>query len=268
MSRKLEEKRDIPPVADDEIFEDVVGYSHYRVSNYGRVFSDNKELKAGKNENGYSIVSIISDDGRRVTCRVHRLVYSAFNGVPYDEFRKNAMTIDHIDTNKDNNRLSNLRLITRGENTSKAWRENLHTDKIRAVNQYSLDGKYIKTFDSLAQAALSVGRPETSGCAIGSVCSKSQRGNRNLYLYGYQWRYYNGDTSDIGPATSSAPIKTYLDQYTMDGVFIKRWRGYDAAAAGVGLKSVQSLYQIFSGKAKSAGGYLWRRVEIPESEYV
>ena len=45
--------------------------------------------------------------------RVHRLIWETFNGeIPYD------LTIDHIDTNKANNSLYNLRLLTRNQNSS------------------------------------------------------------------------------------------------------------------------------------------------------
>lgn len=268
MSRKKEELKDILPIADDEIFKEIDGYNHYRVSNYGRVFSDNKELRPHITKNGYYTVCITSNNGAHVTCRIHRLVFAIFNSYSYDEFKNVTLTVDHIDGDKTNNRLSNLQLLTRGENTSKAWKQNVHEKKKRAVNQYDLNGSYIKTFSSTSEAARALGKPSYFGPAIATYCRTARMSDRNHQLYGYQWRFYNGDTSDIGVATSAAPIRTYLDQYTTDGVFVKRWEGYDAACAGVGLKSVQSLYRIFSGKAKSAGGYLWRRVEIPASEYV
>ena len=254
-------------IADDEVFKEIEGYNRYRISNHGRIFSDKKEIKQS-NHGGYSIVCIQSNDGHWKTCRVHRLIYATFHNIPYDDFLLNTLTIDHIDGDKTNNHLSNLQMLTRGENTSKAWKQKVHEEKKRAVNQYGMDGKYIKTFSSESEAALEAGLSLKNGPAIGACCIRCEKSERNLYIYGYQWRYYNGDTSDIEPATSAAPIRTYLDQYTMDGEFVQRWHGYDNAIRGVGLKSVQSLYRIFNGKAKSAGGYLWRRVEIPESEYV
>lgn len=45
---------------------------------------------------------------------VHRLVYEAFHGpIPF------GLTVDHIDSEKLNNRLENLQLLTREENTRK-----------------------------------------------------------------------------------------------------------------------------------------------------
>lgn len=47
--------------------------------------------------------------------RVHRIVCTAFNGVPRDH----NLVVDHIDTNRQNNRPENLRWITRLENIIK-----------------------------------------------------------------------------------------------------------------------------------------------------
>lgn len=49
---------------------------------------------------------------KRVYRRVHRVIWETFNGDIL-----NNLTIDHIDTNKQNNSIDNLRLLTRGENS-------------------------------------------------------------------------------------------------------------------------------------------------------
>lgn len=68
-------------------------------------------------KDGYCEVclSIIDDNGihKRIYRRVHRLVWETFNGEI-----TNDLTIDHIDENKCNNDISNLRLLTREDNTS------------------------------------------------------------------------------------------------------------------------------------------------------
>lgn len=56
------------------------------------------------------------------------------------------------------------------------------TDK-KAVNQYSLDGEYIQTFDSIADANRSLGKMPNASCIV-TVC----KGNRSK-AYGYKWSY-------------------------------------------------------------------------------
>lgn len=57
-------------------------------------------------------------------CYVHRLVWEAFNGAIPDGYE-----IDHIDENKANNSLANLRLVTRHENMQKMRNSNSHVKK-------------------------------------------------------------------------------------------------------------------------------------------
>ena len=57
-------------------------------------------------------------------CYVHRLVWEAFNGPIPDGFE-----IDHVDENKANNSLNNLRLVTRTENMKKIRDSNDHVKK-------------------------------------------------------------------------------------------------------------------------------------------
>lgn len=57
------------------------------------------------------------DDKRRLWLRAHRLVYYTFNGtIPYFDANGNRLDIDHINHNRHDNSLANLRLITHIEN--------------------------------------------------------------------------------------------------------------------------------------------------------
>lgn len=106
----------------EEIWKDIIGYENmYQVSNFGRVKSlarytcqnhllTEKILKISHNNKGYCDVSL-RKNGIRKHYKVHRLVAMAFVENP-----KNLNEVDHIDTNKDNNRFDNLRWVTHSEN--------------------------------------------------------------------------------------------------------------------------------------------------------
>lgn len=63
------------------------------------------------NNNGYLWTSVTFSDGKKMSCRINRLVYSNIKG----EIPK-GFEIDHIDKNRTNNYPENLRCITRKEN--------------------------------------------------------------------------------------------------------------------------------------------------------
>lgn len=100
----------------------------YEISNDGRVrrlrftngshdFEKVRECKQTLNTWGYMTVNL-SKNGKVNTKRVHRLVANAFLG-------ESNLQIDHIDGNKQNNRLDNLEYVTPKENTNRAWSKGL-----------------------------------------------------------------------------------------------------------------------------------------------
>ena len=91
---------------------------NYSVNEYGQVKNNkNNYLVKGSLRNGYlRLNSIIS---------IHRLVWETFNGeIP------EGMVIDHIDGNRSNNKLSNLRLVSQSENMNNA-QVNGHKGQVR-----------------------------------------------------------------------------------------------------------------------------------------
>ena len=105
-----------------EIFRDVLGYEGlYQVSNHGRVKSlarkgckKDRMLKSLVHSSGYYVVALCN--GKRKISLIHQLEAIAFlNHKPCGH----KLVIDHIDHNKLNNYLPNLRVITHRENTNK-----------------------------------------------------------------------------------------------------------------------------------------------------
>ena len=106
----------------EEIWADVKGYEgRYKISNFGRVKSigrfsiqnhwiPEKILKQHKSQGGYLETSLYID-GKRTHKKIHRMVAEAFIPNP-----NNLPEVDHIDTDKNNNCVSNLRWVTHQEN--------------------------------------------------------------------------------------------------------------------------------------------------------
>ncbi|RLI55095.1 MAG: hypothetical protein DRP09_11075 [Candidatus Thorarchaeota archaeon] len=78
----------------------------YLVSSLGEVFNTktNKFLNGSKNDGGYLITGFSSGLGSTITKSIHRVVALTYLPNP-----NNLPTIDHIDMNKQNNSVDNLR---------------------------------------------------------------------------------------------------------------------------------------------------------------
>lgn len=173
----------------EEIFLPVVGYENkYAISNFGRLYSyPRKGTKGGfyksKGE-GYDYVSL----GKAGTT-IHRLVYETFIGkIP------KGMEVNHIDENKKNNCIWNLNLMTRKENANYCTGSKRAGEKHKIrIYQYTKDGKFIKEWNSLTEAA-------ENYCVKKCTLWGALKGyNGAKTCKGFIWKYKNNGDSIESP---------------------------------------------------------------------
>jgi hypothetical protein len=129
-----------------EIWKEIPGYEGlYEVSNLGRV----KSLHLGKEKilkprivRGYHCFNF-SKNGTKKGLYAHKLVAMVFLGHKPNGYK---LVIDHINSDKQDNRLENLRIVTQRENTSKE----------RTLKKGLPCGVYLQKITKLYRAAISL----------------------------------------------------------------------------------------------------------------
>jgi hypothetical protein len=111
-----------------EDFEFIKGYENlYKINRNGDVYSCwyKKIIKSQETEDGYLFVKLSNENGCKKK-RIHRLL-----GLQYLENPDNLPEIDHIDRDKKNNSINNLRWVSRVDNRNNRDDiiENLSEDK-------------------------------------------------------------------------------------------------------------------------------------------
>lgn len=93
------------------------------VSNFGNVKSHKKIINGEVCKNGYKRIHV-SNNGTQYKYLVHRLVAETFIENPL-----NKPQVNHIDGNKQNNKVENLEWVTCSENNKHAYKTNLKSAK-------------------------------------------------------------------------------------------------------------------------------------------
>lgn len=162
--------------------------SHYRINPKGEILSlwVNKVMKGTIDNNGYKTYNLKTDNGKVIQAKAHRFV--AMQYIPNPEGKT---VVNHIDENKINCNVDNLEWTTPKGNTNHGTcgkRKSEHQKK--PVNEYTLEGKYIRTWKS----ARDVEKFYKTRCENGiqQSCTGAQ-----FQAYGRIWRYYEFNHEDI-----------------------------------------------------------------------
>ena len=146
----------------EEKWKDINGWEElYMISNLGRVYSKRyHKIKAVNiNNNGYPKVDLfrrIGKEIKRKTVYIHRLVAEHFV-----EGQRDGLVVDHIDGDKTNCIVTNLRWVTQSENIKKGYTENIGSNKKRFKKvPVFIEGQPRLYFSSIRECAKSLGIPE------------------------------------------------------------------------------------------------------------
>ena len=167
-------------------------YNHYEVNQFGEIRRKiRKKILKPRINNGYQYVNF-KINGKNINFSVHRIVANAFIPNP------NGYTeVNHKNYNKSNNCVDNLERVSSSQNKYHAFlKEENKKSRGKAVNQYTKEGILIKTFDTITEAA------QTLGCCVAAISNCCLK--RTKTSQGFLWSFVESSTTKYERKPSSS----------------------------------------------------------------
>ena len=212
--------------------------SNYLATKNGKIVNaKTKRILKGSIRNGYNRVFI-----KAKHYSAHRLIWEAYNGkIPEN------LIIDHIDGNKSNNALDNLRLVSQSENVY----HNIELGKgtAKKVYQYSLNGDFIKEYSSLTEAEQNV---DVTKEAIGGAIKRGGSSG------GFLWTFKDSQVSIEELVEKNKKPRSDakgVTQYNIKGNKIQYF--YSIAQAAASVSCSPSTITRGANAKRLAKGYYW-----------
>lgn len=116
----------------------------------------------------------------------------------------------------------------------------------KAISQYTKEGVFIRDFDSANSASLFLGKNagDITKCCKGTLKS----------AHGYLWTY----KGESAPKKFIAENKRPIEQYTLDGLFLRRYNSIKDAIMSLGRGVSTCIGNNLSGRTHSSYGYIWK----------
>lgn len=225
----------------------------YEISNKGRCRRiDKLHWKTGgiltpkyNKSNGYYSYCLTTGDGKYKYFYIHRLVAESFL-----KTRDFSLQVNHIDGNKQNNCIENLEWVTSKQNMEHAFKNDL-VSSVSPVEQYTLDGKFVREYISISEA---VRENEgfmistISGCALGKYYN----------AHGYQWKY-KGSSKPIETDKTKFKVRNQeILQYDLHGNYIKTFPNLASCYIELGKVDNGVISQVCKGKRNKYLNFQWR----------
>lgn len=213
---------------------------NYFISTNGEVRSGytNKILKPLLKKGGYYECCLYINTKKVYLC-IHRLVAQAFLPNP-----NNYKTVNHINGVKTDNNVKNLEWCSYQQNAIHAWKTGLNSSANvdKEVNQYTLSGKFIKSYKSCAEATRMTGINHIHCAAKGARKSAG----------GFLWKF----TEDTVPLKQTGRKKS-VAQYDLENNFLKSYESVSEAARQTKINR-KGINDCCNQKTKTSGGYIWK----------
>ena len=239
------------------------GYENFRRSTI-RIFPDTDEGKKAAYDLEATIVnetllkckycynSCLGGKGGTMVDTMKRVYMFELNGNYKQSFATARDAAKFLETENETSARSAIKNCCNGKTQSAFgyfWsykKEFTYESTIKKVAQYTLKGKFLRYFDSLTEAE-----------ELLHLNSIKQAIRKNYQCGGYQWRWYDGDNSDVPPLVNTLSKNAVLPIRMLDkqGNVIKKYENVTECVKDNDDFTASQINRVLKGVIKTHKGY-------------
>lgn len=122
----------------------------------------------------------------------------------------------------------------------------------KQINQYNLDGTFIRSYTSISEAAKAVNVDVSCICACAS--------GKTSVCVGYIWTYDKNPPLKIPARNTSPTYPKRVAQLSLDGDLIAEYDSIADAKRAVGKPDGRNINSVLAGRRNKAYGYIWKYI--------
>jgi hypothetical protein len=233
-------------IIENEKWEEIVFNKSYEISDKGRVRNKlSKSLISQRCYDGYLSCSV----GENKRCLIHLLVANAF--IPKEEGKN---SVDHIDKNRLNNNMLNLRWATNKEQCeNRSWSKG---DILRKIQRIDIDTKnLLETYNNINDAVKyifdnNLCKETTNAKSINITLWNASR--KNEIRYGYLWKYETNEevcenevwksVKEVYPDANDYKVSNLGRVKNPNDIFINGTKSGDYTSIYIGIKGRKKIH--------------------------
>ena len=138
-------------------------------------------------------------------------------------------------------------------NADSGGKSTIENKRKRRIKQYTLDGEYVKTWDSIKEAEEFLGVKK----AEANICYCCQGKKKRAYGY---IRRYDDDDREVTPLS---PYREPICQFDKDGRYIATYDSIEEASKATGVIKT-GIGNTVRGRTRTSGGFIWKFLSFCE----